>query len=94
MSPFSLYNGYMDFPLLCPNCQGINMVNLERPEKRNLTKLTWEYGFICRCGTWITLLVSNKLADDEIRNLQKRKIDKNYRYHFSKLLRRMVKLRG
>lgn len=70
------------------------MVNLEQPEKRNLTKLAWEYGFTCRCGEWITLLVSNKLADDEIRKLQKRKIDKSYRYHFSKLLRRMIKLRG
>lgn len=70
------------------------MVDLERPERRNLNRMTWEYGFWCRCGEWISLLTSNLLADNEIQNLQKRKIDRKYPYRFSKLLRRMTRLRG
>jgi hypothetical protein len=94
MSPFLLYNGYMDFPFPCRECRSVNLIDFAHLEKSHTTKLSWEYGFHCeKCKKWIAVLVSNQLADDAMQKLAGRKVDRKFPYHFGKTLRRIINLR-
>lgn len=78
----------------CPFCGKTNFIDFEYMARRNITKTTWDYGFTCAgCKAWVSVMVSNQLADESLRKLKSRKVDDKFPYHLAKTLRRIISIR-
>lgn len=84
----------MAFPLTCPDCRTLNMLDMNSLEERHLSwdKISTERGYICEgCKQFKTLYYVTPSLKESLDNLKKRDVKrKDFPFHFGKTLKKAI----
>jgi len=65
------------------------MVDMENLDGKPVNKIVTELGFMCECGTWVTVSYTTRSLEDALKKLASRSIKSaGYHFHFARTLRK------